>query len=97
MLQRKHDHQLREQLVKEGRWDEVRAMDNEQLRRQQIQTRQTLTRMNAELARESAGDTPLNGDGVFGVCAPVRAPAKSDAARLRQDSVSTGADTTHVR
>lgn len=97
MLQRKQEHQLREQFAREGRWDEIREMDEEQLRRQQVQTKQTLTRMNAELAREGTVDTPVNGDGVFGFCAPVRAPGKLGAQKIRPDSVSGGTDTSNVR
>ncbi len=97
MLQLKQEHQLREQLVKEGRWNEVRDMDDAQLRRQQIETKQTLTRVNTELAREGAVETHTNGDGVFSNCAPVRASERPDSSRIRQDSVSTGGDTSTVR
>lgn len=97
MLQLKQEHQLREQLVREGRWDEVRKLDEEQLRRRRMSTRQTLTKMNAELARESVADTPAAGDVGLGFCAPVRAPAMPDAMKNRQDSVSTGSDSSNVR
>ena len=51
MLQLKQEHQLRGQLVREGRWDEVRKLDEAQQRRQKMHTKQTLTKMNAEIAR----------------------------------------------
>ena len=97
MLQLKQEHQLREQLVREGRWDEVRLLDEERARRQRAQAKQTLIKMNADLARESTSDTPLGSDGVSSFCAPVGAPARLDALRTKQDSVSTGADTSNVR
>ena len=97
MLQRRQENQLREQFVQAGRWDEVRRMDDEQLRRQQVQKKQRLTRFNAELAREGTVDSPLNGDGVFNSCAPVRVPAKVEAMKTRSDTASTGANTDGVR
>ena len=90
MLQRRHETQLREQFAKEGRWGEIRQMDEEQLRRQQVQKKQTITRLNAELAREGSVDTPMNGDGVFSICAPVRTPVK-----VKPDASAT--DTSYVR
>ena len=98
MLQRRQETQLREQLAKEGRWDEVRRMDEEQLRRQQIQKKQTITRLNAELAREGSVDTPTNGDGVFTICGPLLSPARADAARAAKvKSDAAGTDTSYVR
>lgn len=97
MLQRKQEHQLREELVKEGRWDEVRALDEAQVRRQQVQTKQTLSRMNTELAREGSVDTPVNGDGVTSFCAPVGAAARLPVTKIKRESVSTGSDTRNVR
>ena len=90
MLQRRQESQLREQLVKEGRLDEVRRMDEEHLRRQQIQKKQAITRLNAELAREGKVESTMNGDGVVSICvtAPVAAKAKPDA---------SGTDTSYVR
>ena len=90
MLQRRQDSQRREQLVKEGRWDEVREIDDEHLRRQQVAKKQTITRLNAEFAREGTVDTATNGDGVFSICGPTRPPprVKADAA---------GTDTSYVR
>ena len=96
MLQRKQEHQLREQLAKEGRWDEVRQMDEEKLRRLQVQTKQTLTKLNAELAREGTVETQVNGDGVMSFCAPVRVPTRLEAMKTR-DSFSGGTDTSNVR
>ena len=97
MLQRKHEHQLREQLAKEGRWDEIRQMDEEQLRRQQVQTKQTLTKLNADLAREGTVDTAVNGDGVTTFCPPARVPTRLEAQKTKQSTVSGGTDTSSVR
>lgn len=90
MLQRRHASQLREQFAKESRWDEIRRLDEEQVRRQQVSRKQTITRLNAELAREGSVDTAVNGDGVFSICAPVRVPAK-----VKADA--NGTDTSSVR
>ena len=90
--------ELREQLAKEGRWDEVRRMDEEQVRRQQIQKKQTIIKLNAELAREGSVDTPTSGDGVFTICGPLRSPARADAARAaKAKSDASGTDTSYVR
>ena len=97
MLQRKQEHQLREQLVKDGRWDEIRELDEAQVRRQQVQIKQTLTRMNSELAREGSVDTPVNGDGVTSFCAPGAAPGKLPVTLIKPESVSPGSDTRNVR
>ena len=98
MLQRRQESQLREQLAKEGRWDEVRRMDEEQVRRQQIQKKQTIIKLNAELAREGSVDTPTSGDGVFTICGPLRSPARADAARAaKAKSDASGTDTSYVR
>ena len=97
MLQKKQEQQVRAQLVNEGRWDEVRELDAAQLRRQQAQAKQTLSRMNTELAREGSVDTPVNGDGVTSFCAPGAAPGKLPATRIKPESVSTGSDTRNVR
>ena len=97
MLQLKQEHQLREQLVGEGRWDEVRKLDEAQQRRQRVSTRQTLTKMNAELARESTSNVPLSGDGDASFCAPGRTVTKLDAMKTKQDPVSTGNDNSNVR
>ena len=90
MLQRRQDSQLREQLVKEGRLDEIHRVDEEHLRRQQIQKKQAITRLNTELAREGKVESTVNGDGVVSICvtAPVTAKAKTD---------TNGTDTSYVR
>jgi hypothetical protein len=90
MLQRRQESQLREHLAREGRWDEVHRMDEEQLRRQQVRKKQTIIKLNAELAREGKVETTVNGDGVVSICAPAPVPAraKADAA---------GTDTSYVR
>ena len=70
MLQRRQESQLREQLMKEGRLDEVHSMDEEQLRRQQIQKKQAITRLNSQLAREVKVDSTVRVDGAVDTCGP---------------------------
>ena len=53
MLQLKQEHQLRGQLVREGRWEEARKLDEAQQRRKKMAPKQTLPNMNAENACES--------------------------------------------
>lgn len=96
MLQLKQENQLREQLAKEGRWEEVRRLDETQAQRQRLNAKQTLTRMNAEFARESTSDVPLSGDGDGSFCGPVRPMTKLEPMKLKQDAFS-GSDTTNVR
>lgn len=90
MLQRRQEHQLRQQLVKEGRLDEVRELDEAQVRRQQVQTKQSLTRLNSELAREGAIDATINGDGVVSYCPPA-ASVKSTLTKIKPESSTTNA------
>jgi hypothetical protein len=90
MLQRRQESQLREQLAREGRWEEVKRMDEEQLRRQLIQKRQNITRLNAELAREGKVDPTVSGDGVVSFCGPER-----PASRAKADASAT--NTSYVR
>lgn len=96
MLQLKQEHQLRAQLVKEERWDQVRQLDEAQAQRQRLKAKQTLTRMNAEFARESTSDVPLSGDGDGSFCGPVRPMTRLEPMKLKQDAVS-GSDTGNVR
>jgi hypothetical protein len=51
MLQRKQQSQLRDQLVKEGRWDEVRQMDEEQARLLHERQQKVVAHMNEDLSR----------------------------------------------
>jgi len=90
MLQRRQESQLREQLAREGRWEEVKRMDEEQLRRQLIQKRQNITRLNAELAREGKVDPTASGDGVVSFCGP-----EGPASRTKADASAT--NTSYVR
>jgi hypothetical protein len=90
MLQRRQESQLREQLAREGRWEEVKRMDEEQLRRQLIQKRQNITRLNAELAREGKVDPTVSGDGVVSRCGP-----EGQASRAKADASAT--NTSYVR
>lgn len=89
MLQRKQEHQQRAQLVKEGRLDEVRELDDAQLRRQQVQTKQSLTKLNTELARQGTVTTTVNGDGVVSFCPPASAVTRMESVKNRPASVST--------
>ena len=90
MLQRRQESQLREQLAREGRWEDVKRMDEEQLRRQLIQKKQNITRLNAELAREGKVDPPVSGDGVVSLCGP-----EGPASRTKADASAT--NTSYVR
>lgn len=58
MLQRTQESQLRVQLIKQDRWDEVRKMDEEQARRQHERQQKILTQMNEELSRSAKTDSP---------------------------------------
>ena len=89
MLQRKQEHQLRDQLVKEGRVEEVRELDDAQLQRQQVQTKQSLTKLNTELAREGTVTATVNGDGVVTFCPPASAATRMESVKNRPASVST--------
>lgn len=65
MLQSRQESRLREQLVKEGRWDEVRKMDEEQARRQQERQQKIVAQINEKLSRSAKTDssaTALIGD-----------------------------------
>ena len=89
MLQRKQEHQMRDQLLKEGRVDEVRELDEAQLRRQQLQTKRSLTKLNSELARETTVTATVNGDGVVTFCPPASAVTRMESVKNRPASVST--------
>ena len=56
MLQKRQESQLREQLVKEARWDEVRKLDEAQARRQQERQQKIVAQMNGQLAASAKGD-----------------------------------------
>jgi hypothetical protein len=60
MLQKRQENLLREQLLKDGRLDEVRKLDEERVRRQREQREQVVSRMNDELARNTRSDAPAN-------------------------------------
>lgn len=49
MMQRKHEHQMRAQLVAEGRWDQVRQMDEESAERLREKSDDRYTRTNEAL------------------------------------------------
>lgn len=58
MLQRKQETQLHEQLVREGRWDDVKKLDEARAQRTQAQRDQIYLRANAEIAHGSGTDGP---------------------------------------
>ena len=58
MLQRRQENLLREQLVKEGRMDEVRKIDEERSRQQQERQQRLVSQMNDNLARSTKSDVP---------------------------------------
>lgn len=72
MLLRKQEAQLREQLANQGRWDAVRELDRAQAQRLEAQKKQTLTKINGELAASAPVDTPSI-DSMGTLCTPVRA------------------------
>ncbi len=90
MLQNRQEHQLRARLIKEGRLDEVRRLDEEQLRRQQRHTGQTLDRINAGLAHEDAVSETVNRDGIVLFCAPEKAPVSKIKSDLDPNDPAAG-------
>lgn len=90
MLQNRQAHQLRARLVKEGRLDEVRQLDEEQLRRQQLHTGQTLNKINAGLAREDAVGETVNRDGIVLFCAPEKSPVSKIKSDLDPGDTTAG-------
>src|SRR5438270_376840 len=61
MLQRKHDAELRANLVAESRWEEVRQLDEATLHTANAQRTSTLDRINKQLARDTgASGAPIN-------------------------------------
>ena len=58
MLQRKQETQMHEQLVREGRWDDVRKLDEAKAQRLQAQRDQVYLRVNAEMAHGGGNDGP---------------------------------------
>jgi hypothetical protein len=69
MLQRRQESRLREQLIKEGRWNELRDLDTAQAQRLQIQKEQSLARVNEDLAVSSAVGAPTM-DAMGTMCGP---------------------------
>ena len=72
MLQSRQEAQLREQLAQQGRWDEVRELDQAQAQRLAAHKKQTLTKINGQLAAVTPIDTPAL-DSMGTLCAPMRA------------------------
>lgn len=60
MLQRKQEHQLRGQLAKEGRWDEIRQMDQDQARRLHEQQEKIYMKENGRLSRSGTVEGPVS-------------------------------------
>ena len=78
MLQSKEEARLREQLVKEGRWDEVRELDRAQAKRLEVHKKQSLTKINGKLAATAPSDTPAI-DSMGTLCTPLRAGVTTSA------------------
>ena len=76
MLQSREEARLREQLAKEGRWDEVRELDRAQAKRLEAHKKQSLTKINGQLAATAPVDTPAI-DSMGTLCAPLRAAIPS--------------------
>ena len=61
MLQKKHDTQLRAQLVTESRWEEIRLLDVQTAQRAETQRGAVYDRANKQLAHAAGTDaTPLD-------------------------------------
>lgn len=60
MMQKRHENQVREQLVSAGRYDDVRKFDEERLKRQHEQQGKVVAQMNEELARVSKTELSPN-------------------------------------
>lgn len=60
MLQRKQEHQLREQLAREGRWDEIKKMDEDKARRLHEQLEKAYLKVNQQLSRSGNVDGPVS-------------------------------------
>ena len=78
MLQSKQEAQLREQLAKQGRWDAVRDLEEAQAQRLEAQKKQTLTKINGQLAATAPVDTPAL-DSMGTLCMPLRAAIPTNA------------------
>ena len=72
MMQSRQEAQLREQLAQQGRWDEVREIDQAQAQRLAAHKKQTLTKFNGQLAAVTPVDSPAL-DSMGTLCAPMRA------------------------
>jgi len=68
MLQRKHEHELRAELVAQGRWDEVRKLDEESTRRLRERQEQSYDKLNQQLLRSGNVDGPVSA--VVNACEP---------------------------
>ena len=75
MLQRKHEHEWRAELVAQGRWDEVRKLDEENARRLRERQEQSYDKLNQQLLRSGNVDGPVNA--IVNACEP-------DSVRLRK-------------
>jgi Spy/CpxP family protein refolding chaperone len=60
MLQRKQEHQLCDQLAREGRWDEIRQIDEEQTKRLREQQEKRYVTVNETLSRSNYVAGPGN-------------------------------------
>ena len=58
MLQKKQESRLRDQFVKEGRWDDVRTLEEAQARRERERQQKIVAQVNDDLARSARAETP---------------------------------------
>lgn len=96
MLQRKQEAQLRDQLIRQGRWDEVRELEETQARRNQAQVKMSLTKINGTLAANTPIDTPAV-DGMGTLCAPMRAAIPSGGRTFAAGPAAADQGTMQVR
>ncbi len=86
MLQRKQEAELRAQFIREGRWEDVRKLDEAKAQRLQAQREQVYLRVNEELARSGNVEEPLT---------HVRALAcDPDALQMKKSKQAVGPGTT---
>ena len=96
MLQSKQEAKLREQLAAQGRWDEVRELDQAQARRLEAHKKQSLTKINGKLAVSAPADTPAI-DSMGTLCTPLRAAIPMGAKSFAAGSAATDQGTMLVR
>jgi len=73
MMQHKHEHQLRDELAADGRWDQVRQLDAENASELREEQQEQLVKANAALAHASAAGG-RNQDPLLNECDPDKLP-----------------------